>query len=369
MHFYTSVNNHYMAKAIVLAKSVKKYHPNSRFSLVLSDKIPDELDVDSSPFDEIVTIEQLGIPVANLNQWIFEHTIVELCTAVKGQALVNFLEQGSDKVIYLDPDIEVFAELSEIDALLNDNDILLTPHQTIPEDTYQDVVNNEICSLMHGVYNFGFYAVRNSENGLKFAKWWRDRLIDFCYDDIPHGIFTDQKWGDLAPALFDGVHIIKSPAYNVSTWNLSHRKITHKDGSFFVNGEPLQFYHFSGFDSGAQKVMLDLYAKDGDPAFVLRDMYIEKQNKAGQEMYVKYSSIYDTFDNGEKITANQRKIMRERKDVEEYFANVNPYVVDQEKSFYKWYATEICNKNNNEKQTKAKKKFSIKNIVKKLWRE
>ena len=354
MHFYTSVNNHYMAKAIVLAKSVKKYHPEANFSLVLSDKLLDDFDVAASPFDEVITIDNLGIPVSNLNQWIFEHTIVELCTAVKGQALVNFLENGADKVIYLDPDIEVFDELKHLDELLDENDILLTPHQTIQEDCYRDIVNNEICSLMHGVYNFGFYAVRNNANGMKFAKWWRDRLLDFCYDDIPHGIFTDQKWGDLVPALFDGVHIIKSPAYNVSTWNLSHRKITKKNGRFFVNGEPLQFYHFSGFDSGAQKTMLELYAEKGSAAYTLRDMYIEKQNEAGQKRYVKYASIYDCFDNGERITNEHRKMMRERSDVHEFFKDVDPYVVEQKKSYYKWFLDE-----------KAGKHFSLKRAVKK----
>ncbi len=341
MHFYTSINNHYMAKAIVLARSVKKFHPTSKFSLVLSDKLPDDFDVKESPFDEIITIDNLEIPVQNLSLWIFQHTIVELCTAVKGQALVKFLEAGSKKVIYLDPDIEVFDHLKEIELLLDKYDILLTPHQTIPEDKYQDIINNEICSLKHGVYNFGFYAVRNSENGLKFAKWWRDRLIDFCFDDIPNGIFTDQKWGDLVPAMFEGVHILKSPAYNVSTWNLSHRKITEQDNIFYVNGKKLQFYHFSGFDSGAQKIMLELYADKGSAAFKLRDLYIQKQKEAGQEKFVKFYSIYDVYDNGQKINNEERQLLNKRKDVYDYFKDINPYVVEQGKSYYKWYQKEI----------------------------
>ena len=65
--------------------------------------------------------------------------------------------------------------------------------------------------------------------------------------------------------------------------------------------------------------MLELYAEKGSAAYTLRDMYIETQNKAGQKKYVKYSSIYDCFDNGEKITNEHRKIMRERSDVHEFF--------------------------------------------------
>ena len=329
-----------MAKAIVLAQSVKKYHPGAKFSLVLSDTVLPDFDIEALPFDEVLRIDQLGIPVENLNLWIFKHTVVELCTAVKGQALVKFLAEGSDKVVYLDPDICVFDELEEIDCLLDQYDILLTPHQTIPEDEYQDILNNEICSLKHGTYNFGFYAVKNSDNGVKFAKWWRDRLIDFCYDDIPNGIFTDQKWGDLVPALFDGVYILRSPAYNVSTWNLSHRIVERKDNVYYVNGEPLQFYHFSGFDSGAQKIMLELYAKRGSAVFELRDKYIVAQDAVGQKRFEKMFSIYDFYDNGEKISNDERLVLKNRLDVADYFKEENPYVADQSKSYYAWYRDE-----------------------------
>ena len=339
MHFYTSVNNHYMAKAIVLAESVKRHVRGATFTLVLADTIPPELDQASMPFDEIVTIEDLGLPTPNVRLWIYQHTVVELCTAVKGQALVNFLERGEDKVIYLDPDIEVFDTLDELDHLIDEYDVLLTPHQTVPEENRRDIVNNEICSLMHGVYNFGFYAVRRSERGLAFARWWRDRLMDFCYDDIPHGIFTDQKWGDLVPAMFDGVYIVKSPAYNVSTWNLTHREITEKDGRYYVNGLPLQFYHFSGFDSGAQKTMLSLYADEGSAAFQLRDLYIRQQQAAGQDTYVKYRSIYDTYDDGTPIRNDERFVLRDRQDVSDYFRDADPYETG-EGSYYRWYQAE-----------------------------
>ena len=175
MHFYTSININYFSKARILAKSVKRYCKNARFSLILSDKMPDNINIDEEPFDDIITIDSLGIPVDNLYLWIFIHTTVELCTAVKGQALVRFLEEGSEKVVYLDPDIVVYNDLKDIAVMLDEHDVLLTPHQTIPEKTKQGIIDNEICSLRHGVYNFGFFAVKNSENGLAFAQWWRDR--------------------------------------------------------------------------------------------------------------------------------------------------------------------------------------------------
>lgn len=341
MHFYTSININYLPKARVLATSVKKYCKKAKFSLVLADAWPIDLEQDKEPFDEIILVEELGIPVSNLPLWIFEHTVVELCTAIKGQALVNFLEKGSDKVVYLDPDIVVYDDLTELESLLEEHDVVLTPHQTLPENNKNDIIHNEICSLQHGTYNFGFYAVRNSDNGLKFARWWRDRLVDFCFDDIPNGIFTDQKWGDLVPAMFDGVCILRNPGYNVSTWNLSNRKVMKDSaGKIFVNDCPLQFYHFSGFDSGAQERMLNMYA-DGNPVlFEMREWYIKEQNKAGQQKYGQTPSIYNFYDNGEKIDKKERYLIRSREDLQRYFKGVNPYVTVQERSFYDWYRNE-----------------------------
>lgn len=340
MHFYSSVNNNYFPKARILAKSIKKHIPNSKFSLILSDKIKDGILLEDEPFDEILTIDQLNIPVDNLPLWIYKHTVVELCTAVKGQALVKFLEEGSDKVIYLDPDIVVFDNLSELDELLDKYDVILTPHQTIPEDNKKNIEHNEICSLQHGIYNFGFYAVKNTENGLTYAKWWRDRLIDYCFDDIPNGLFTDQRWGDLAPALFENVHIWKNPACNVSTWNLSHRNVTKKIDKYYVNDLPLQFYHFSGFDSGAQENMLNVHGKDNVALFELREWYIQRMQENGQDEFGNKPSIYDFYDNGEKIKKDERLLFRNRTDLQDYFVKYNPFIVEQEFSFYKWLAAE-----------------------------
>lgn len=346
MHFYTSVNNNYMAKAIVLAKSVKKYMPDAKFSIILSDrniigKIKEKFSLEKNLFDEVLTLEQLDMPVDNLNLWIFEHTVVELCTAVKGQALVKFLLEGSDKVVYLDPDIEVFDNLKEINHLLDKYDILLTPHQTIPEKTMRDIVNNECSSLTCGTYNFGFYAVKNSVNGIKFAKWWRDRLLNFCYDNVPAGLFVDQKWGNLVPAMFNKVCIMHSPAYNVATWNLSNRSIETKHNKYLINGEPLQFFHFSGFDSGKLTKMIKLYARPGDVVFTLIENYTKELQQYGQDIFGKLTSIYDRYDNSDKINKSERFILRRESNVLNYFKDTNPYITDQKKSYYHWYRENV----------------------------
>ena len=74
------------------------------------------------------------------------------------------------------------------------------------------------------------------------------QLYNHCYVDLNRGLFTDQKWIDLVPGLFPRVRIVRSPAYNVAYWNLSHRAVTKVDEQYSVDGDPLCFFHFSGFD-------------------------------------------------------------------------------------------------------------------------
>ena len=56
MLIYTSVTRSYIPKARVLATSVKKFHPDWFFVLLLSDTIPRGFDLTDEPFDEILTI-------------------------------------------------------------------------------------------------------------------------------------------------------------------------------------------------------------------------------------------------------------------------------------------------------------------------
>jgi glycosyltransferase involved in cell wall biosynthesis len=229
-------------------------------------------------------------------------------------------------------------------VLLNsfkDASVLLTPHQTEPEEAIDTIIDNEICSLKHGIYNLGFLGVKPSPEGLRFARWWRDRLHRFCRADIPAGLFTDQRWVDLAPAFFTDLHILRHPGCNVSTWNLSHRHIegTLADG-FTVNGLPLIFYHFSGFDSGDQAIMLGKYGRHMPAAHTLRQWYLSRTERTEDKTFSKRRWTYSFFSNGEAIAAEQRHLFRDRKDLQEAFPD--PFEVPGPGvGFYYWYKAEV----------------------------
>lgn len=312
MIVFTSICMNYMPKAMVLGKSLRATNPDIKFYIVLLEKeIPSDLPEETYSYvEKIILAKDLGWK--NFNDYIFKHSIVEASTSIKGKALIYMLENVDDEVIYIDPDIKIYNSLKEISKLFKYNSILLTPHLTIPEENKFDIDNNELCALQHGVYNLGFLAVKKDPEGMDFARWWNNRLKLYCYDDIPHGIFTDQRWIDLAPAYFD-VKIIKNPGYNVAPWNLSKRELSIKNGKILVNNQyELVFFHFSGFDSGANETMLNYYVKNKDNiVYKLRDNYIQELEDFGQEKFGRYTWSYGMYESGELISQQVRLLYRD----------------------------------------------------------
>ena len=340
MDYYTSITSNYLPKARVLAASVKRHDPQARFHLLLSDREPDGFDAAAEPFDTILHLEDL--PIENPRGWAFRHSLVEMCTAVKGIGALEIVRRyAPKKLFYFDPDIVVFGRLEALGEALDRHAVLLTPHLTDPERSRQGILDNEISALKHGIYNLGFIGVRCEGEGLRCLQWWSDRLLEFCRDDIPRGLFTDQRWADLIPAMFDDVRVLREPEYNVATWNLSNRAATgHVPDAILVNGRPLGFYHFSGFDSGSQETMLKAYGKESPVLFELRQWYIEQCRQQGQDTLGTHPCVYGRFDNGAPVTKMQRIVYREREDLQKAFPN--PYdTSERNRSYFHWFEANV----------------------------
>jgi hypothetical protein len=248
---FSSFTFSYLDRARVLFHSLRKHHPDWELVALITDAPPPGLAFDPAgePFDRVVWAQDLGLP--DYGAFLFQHDIVEMCTAVKGPFLDRgctdaAFARGADIVIYMDPDTAVFAPLDPVIERLADADIVLTPHLAAPETEDAGIRDNELSALRTGVYNLGFVAIRTTGEGARFARWWSDRLRWACYDEPDRGLFTDQRWCDQVPTLFDRVHILRDPGFNIASWNVGRRRVTiGHDGVIRVNGEILRFWHFT----------------------------------------------------------------------------------------------------------------------------
>jgi hypothetical protein len=308
---YTSFAINYLAKARVLAKSVKAVNHSIDIIAIVCDRFPSSIDATSEPFDQVWMVDEY--PADPVKAWIFRHNIMELCTAVKGWGLRRLLESGYDYVLYLDPDCWVLADPQEIIRILKVGmSVLVVPHTTSPAETKEAIRLIEISSLKHGIYNLGFLLVKNDENGRRFAKWWADRLHYFCFADFENGMFTDQRWFDLAVGYFPFIQVTWHKGIDVASWNIGQRSVARAlSGGYLIDGDPLIFYHFSGVGpAGVHRWVRDIFAASDPLAAELEFNYEALINAAGQRELSSVLPAYDRYSDGSTVKTSDRAMFR-----------------------------------------------------------
>ncbi|WP_261133642.1 hypothetical protein [Bacillus sp. Marseille-Q3570] len=249
MIFCTSVCSNHLARAKALAMSLKKHIPDSRMIVCLVEKdLPPQ--IENEPFfDEVVLAKDMGFDVEKV---ISRYNQFEATCAVKAQLLKYSLQQYADKecIIYLDSDVKLFSSFPELEEAFRNNLIIFTPHFITPPEITHTIFgeNAEVEALKVGVISGGFIGLKRSSVTDRFLDWWNERLKHYAFVDYKSGFHTDQRWLTAAVSLFDEIKILKHPGYNVAFWNLQQRQITSEGVSYFANGEPFRFFHFSQVD-------------------------------------------------------------------------------------------------------------------------
>ncbi|HXG93051.1 MAG TPA: glycosyltransferase [Blastocatellia bacterium] len=331
----TIISKNYLPYARVLADSFAQYHSDIPFFVLLVDRVDGYFKPDEESF-RLVQIEDLDIP--DLNRFCFQYTILELNTAVKPYLIGHLLEKyGLRKIVYFDPDILIFNDLSGLFDLLNRNSIVLTPHLTAPiEQDGLKPTENDI--LVAGAYNLGFIALADSQTTVRFLQWWQERLYDKCVVSFQKGLFVDQKWIDLIPGFFDDVYILRDPGYNVAYWNLNSRTVEMRGDKPYINGSPCYFFHFSGFNpeniKSISKHQNRFTIKNVGQARALFEMYRDRLLKHGYKDTKNWPYAFGYFDNGVKILDAMRGIYLDMGDEVKRFGN--PFNTSSPDSYFNW---------------------------------
>ncbi len=311
--------NH-IAKAMVMACSVKKHNPNVTLVLFLIEKTIGEIEKNCPYFDYVFLAKDIDIP--NFSQIVFKYKRYESCSAIRGNALLHVMEIfKTTKVVFLDADVKIYGPLKEVNNLLDSYSIILTPHRLEPEDELVTIWE-EVTNLRDGVFNGGFIGIKKTGEGLNFLRWWSKRLADFCYIDYDQGLFLDQKWLNLVPCFFSNYYVLKHPGYNLAAWNFSQRKLTVNKGNIFVNGHRLVFFNFSMLENKWFNQRLQNYVPNlNDPLYRLIDEYKKELFALGDEQFKQIPWSYDYFSSGEKINEASRASFRKNEQLQKKIDN------------------------------------------------
>ncbi len=336
---FTIVAKNYFALALTLAESIKQHQPDIDFYILLADEADIETDFEGVNH---ILIQAKNIDIPLYYNLAFKYSVTEFCTAVKPFFFdYLFKHKNYEKIIFFDPDVYIYNSLDGIYDTLNENDVLLTPHILTAETNYTGNAS-ETTTLFAGIYNLGFIAIKNSNDGLKIIEWWKKRLYDLCYQDKTDALFVDQKWIDYLPGFFSNISISRYLGYNIAYWNIHEREFVKNGNSYDVTNrifpqksDKLVFAHFSGLNP------LDIYVNkqrlitkvknypDWEPLLI---EYSQKVIEHNYKEYLKYNYTYGEFKNGYTISHFHRRLFRRILDENAMNFN-NPFATD-ENSFF-----------------------------------
>jgi glycosyltransferase involved in cell wall biosynthesis len=308
---FTIVARNYVGFARTLMDSVAAFEPSLDRYVFLVDAAGD----DDDALENVAVLTPSDVFGFEFYAGLaYSSDVTELSTAVKPFVLRHLLGLGYERAYYFDPDIELFAPLDPVTRPLENADIVLTPHTTdpIPLDGR---LPDEIVLLRAGAYNLGFIGVARTAAALAMLDWWADRLERYCVNDVAAGLFTDQKWIDLVPGMVERVAIVRHRGCNVAYWNLHARRLTLDSPPRLESGEPLIFFHYSGFDIrnpkrlSSHQTRIDVTTRPELAALLQGYARRVAANGAARAATVPYG--FGRFSNGVPLDRHSRTILRE----------------------------------------------------------
>lgn len=341
---FTIVAKNYIGLATVLKKSFLEHTKDADFYIIVADEIDDK--TPDLPSDTLIAKEILKIDSKIWNECSFKYNITEFCTTIKPRSIEYLLtEKKYDKVIYLDPDIYCFSDLSPIFNRLDEYKVVLAPHiLTLQENEYTGDLGENIFLGM-GSFNLGFIAVSNSDRVHNLLKWWHRVLIKECFIDSTRFTATDQKWMDYAPMFLskEELYITRNMGIDAAPWNFFEREFVKNGDTIYVTNrinksddkDKLLFVHFSSYK---YEELSNGIINHRSLKYVYEDLnlifekYCSSLSNSDLRKYLKLEYTYNYFENGIKISHFNRRLYRGLLDVDIEVGN--PFSSGKHSFFY-----------------------------------
>jgi glycosyltransferase involved in cell wall biosynthesis len=220
----TIAARHQFAHARALAASFLRHHPDGDF-VVLGLLAAEKTIARTDEAVRWIWLDEIGMPAGDAHRLPMLLTSGEMADHVKPWLLASVLGAGHSNAVYLEPDVRISSRLSTIEDALQAQPLVLTPAPTPDE-------------IQTATHNPRFIAL--TKNAAPFLDWWAERLSaskfpaaercpDFVPPDFPHRVLDD-------------------PACGVAYWNIARRRFEWTGDHYEIDGEPLRFFQFRGYD-------------------------------------------------------------------------------------------------------------------------
>jgi hypothetical protein len=304
---YTVCTLNRLGQVLVLGNSLLQYNPDYIFIVGLADELNGRIDPTQYGNFKFIPLSEINIP--DQGKLTSQYDAFELSCALKPYFGTYILkEYNPDYLFYFDTDMCIYNSLSVLEDALQTHSILLTPHYVTPlPDDGKYPLERDV--LNAGLYNGGFIGLKNSPHAAAFLHWWKERLYDQGYNNVCEGMMVDQLWLNLAPLFFEEVLILKHPGCNIAYWNLHERVLSFDANKYFVNEQPLVFFHFSGYkmeSPGKMSVHQNRYTLTGNNS--LKKLFSEYHTVLEENRFQYYLPLEAVY--GKKKPVKQHSLVK-----------------------------------------------------------
>jgi hypothetical protein len=243
INFCTLFNANYLSRGLALYDSLCKTCPDfNLYVFAFDDNTYDYLKAKQYPYlipvslKEFEDNELLAVkPTRSAAEYCWTSTPSTILFCIEKFNLPSCTYIDADMLFYSNPAIL-------IDEMGND-DVLISEHR------YTKFYDQ---SAMSGIYCVQFMCFKNTSNGMKVLKWWRNACLDWCYARFEEGRFGDQKYLDNWTTAFEGVHVMQHAGGGIAPWNVQQFDFNYEAEQLMLTHKaskkkyPVVFFHFHG---------------------------------------------------------------------------------------------------------------------------
>ena len=289
--FVTYLDQRYVARAIVMLRSLSVYSDGAPIFVLCFDDITEDVInglnnpcITTIPHSEILDFEPRLHDCQGRSRWAFYATHKP---ALPRYVLARW--PNISRVTHIDADTRFYSSPAPIFEEDPEAAISVSPHRFGPRN---DGLQNSF-----GVFNAGFISWRNCAVGNACLSDYMDDCINKVDENAVDGHYMNQGYLTNWPLRYPGVRVIEHLGANVAYWNAATHPMTVsiRKGfpQIFVNGEPLIFFHFSALFRDKTRRWRTNHLEFGDSNLVIAlvhllqpycrevDIEIEKLTKNG----------------------------------------------------------------------------------------
>ncbi|AGK53554.1 glycosyl transferase [Bacillus sp. 1NLA3E] len=246
-HYYCSTfSKEYAYKGLLLYNSIEQHDKDFQFFMIcLHDEAKKLFEKMNLAHATIISMENIENEDSELLSVKSSRNVKEYIWTSKASVCLylfkNFVK--IDHIIWLDGDTYFFSDPESIFTEWGKFSVMLTSEKWLDE--------HSILGETNGIYNTGFMGFKRDEHSMECLHWFRQKLIEWCFDRWEKGLWSDQVYANDWPDRFQNVGILENIGVNLTPYIINYRlkegTVKKTDNDIFINNEKLVFFHFYGF--------------------------------------------------------------------------------------------------------------------------